>query len=133
MRLSGEAGGFPNGAVLGAVGVAAAALVGLLHLDRLPMTLCLFKRWTGLPCATCGSTRALAHLYHLDVAGAFAMNPLATSAAFLVALWCLGDLLLLVRGRVLSLDLTPREATVVQVGTALAFVSNWIYVIAAGR
>jgi Protein of unknown function (DUF2752) len=37
---------------------------------------CLFRKLTGLKCPGCGSTRALHHLLHGDVAGAFRLNPL---------------------------------------------------------
>jgi hypothetical protein len=57
------------------IGVSAAAAVSLLGLDRLPLSLCALKVVTGIPCPTCGTTRALACLAHLDLAGAFAMKP----------------------------------------------------------
>lgn len=37
---------------------------------------CLFRLATGLQCPGCGSTRALHHLLHGDVAGAFRLNSL---------------------------------------------------------
>jgi Protein of unknown function (DUF2752) len=38
---------------------------------------CLFRTFTGFHCIGCGLTRALHALVHGDIAGAFAMNPLA--------------------------------------------------------
>lgn len=38
---------------------------------------CIFKAITGYHCIGCGLTRALHALAHGDIAGAFAMNPLA--------------------------------------------------------
>ncbi len=84
--------------------------VALLHLDRLPVVVCVFKGLTGLPCPTCGSTRALGRLFAFDLAGALAMNPLATLGAALVAVWALVDLVLLPRRRALSLEVDPRLA-----------------------
>jgi hypothetical protein len=43
---------------------------------------------TGLYCPGCGTLRALHDLWHLDLAGAWSMNPLAVLALpFLVASW----------------------------------------------
>ena len=132
MRLTAER-GFPAGLVLGAAGVAACVAVGLLHLERLPFTLCMFKRVTGLPCATCGSTRAFARLFHFDMAGAIVQNPLAAVAALGVALWALSDLALAPRGRSLGIELAPVEARFLRIAAVVAFVSNWAYLVAAGR
>jgi hypothetical protein len=43
---------------------------------------CTFKTLTGLPCAFCGSTRALRSLGHLHLLEAFWFNPLTTCGAF---------------------------------------------------
>ncbi len=133
MRLATERGAFPTGAVLAAAGAGAAAAVGVLHLDRLPMTICLFKQLTGLPCATCGSTRAFGRLYHLDLPGAAALNPFATLAALGILLWGLADLALLTRGRVLTLDTTPGESRTLAWAVLLALGLNWAYLLIAGR
>ena len=58
VRFTAVPGAVPLGAILGGILVLAAAAVGLLHLDALPFTVCVFKLTTGLPCLTCGSTRA---------------------------------------------------------------------------
>jgi hypothetical protein len=42
---------------------------------------CALHQWLGVPCATCGSTRALLALTHGDVLGALVWNPLATLGA----------------------------------------------------
>jgi hypothetical protein len=123
----------PLGAIFGGIGLLAAATVGLLRLDRIPLTLCVFKSLTGLPCPTCGSTRALGHLFALDFAGAFAMNPFTTLAAVLVAGWALGDLALLSRGRALGLEVPKRLAFALRVTALVLFVANWVYLIAVGR
>jgi hypothetical protein len=52
-------GATPLGAIFLACGLVAAA-VGLLHLDRLPVTFCAFKAVTGIPCLGCGR-RARSH------------------------------------------------------------------------
>ena len=132
MRLTAER-GFPTGLVLAAGGLAACLAVGFLHLERLPVTLCTLKRVTGIPCPTCGSTRAFARLFHRDLMGAFLQNPLAALAALIVVLWGLSDLVLLARGRALGLELAPAEGRLLRIAALAAFLSNWVYVIAAGR
>ena len=99
----------PLGAIFGGIGLLAAAAVWLLRLDRIPLTLCVFKGLTGLPCPTCGSTRALGRLFALDFAGALAMNPFTTLVAVLVAGWAVADLVLLPRRRALDLEVAEAD------------------------
>ena len=104
-----------------------------LHLDHLSVTLCAFKAVTGLPCMACGTTRALARLYRLDLPGAVTMNPLSAAVALALVPWGLMDLVLLPRGRALSLEISRGLAPFVRV-TAVALVfANWAYLIVAGR
>jgi hypothetical protein len=133
VRLAARAGAPPLGAIFGAIGLLAAAAVWLLRLDRLPLTFCLFKGFTGLPCPTCGSTRALGHLFALDFGGAFRMNPFTTLAALVIAAWALADLALLPRRQALGLEVSPRLAFALRVGALCLFVANWVYLVAAGR
>lgn len=132
-RLHAAPGRLPLGAILGAIGLVGAGAVAVLGLHRLPFPVCLFKLATGLPCPTCGSTRAAAHLTHLDVAAAFVMNPLATAGMLLIGAWAVADALLLMRGRALDLQVGPRLGVVLRVGAAAAVALNWAYLIAAGR
>lgn len=133
LRVTAPIGRLPLGAIFGTIGALGAAAVGLLGLDRLPFTVCLFKSLTGIPCPTCGSTRAVGCLVHLDVAGAMAMNPLATVAMGFVALWSLCDFALLTRGRALDLEMSRPLGRIVRVLALAAVVANWLYLVAAGR
>jgi Protein of unknown function (DUF2752) len=133
VTLKAVPGGLPLGAILAGIALLAAVLVGLLHLDTLPFTVCFFKLATGWPCATCGSTRALGRLFHGDVAGAFGMNPLAAAGMLALLPWAAGDLALLTRGRALALELGPGAARAARVAAVAAVVANWAYLVAAGR
>jgi Protein of unknown function (DUF2752) len=124
-----------NIAVMAAVGASLAALGGLValfHLDHLSFSFCAFKTATGFPCLTCGTTRALGRLIHLDVRGALTVNPLAT--VVLLALFMLGlvDAALMARGRSLTLQASPLERRGLIILLALAAIVNWAYLIAAG-
>ena len=44
---------------------------------RLPTPPCVFHSLTGLPCVTCGATRAATHFLHGDFLTSFLFNPLA--------------------------------------------------------
>jgi len=125
--------GAPLGAIFLGLGGLAAVAVGILHLDRLPFTVCVFKAATGLACLTCGTTRALGRLAHLDVAGALTMNPLATLFALALVPWGIADLLLLPRNQALSVEVSPGVGNVLRCLAVALALANWGYLIAAGR
>jgi hypothetical protein len=133
LRFTAPSGKLPLGAIFGTIGVAGAGAVALLGLDRLPFTVCLFKALTGLPCPACGSTRAVGHLAHGDLAGALVMNPLTTVAAVVVVAWAVADAILLARGRALDLEVGARVGNLMRAGFVAAVALNWAYLLAAGR
>ena len=133
VRFTAVPGALPLGAILAGIGVLAGAAVGLLHLDALPFTVCVFKLTTGLPCVTCGSTRALGRLVHGDLYGAWLMNPLAASGALALLPWAAADLLLMMRGRALGVELAPAAARAARIAVVAAALANWAYLVAAGR
>jgi hypothetical protein len=128
-----KAGALPLGAIFLSVGAAAAVAVAVLHLDRMPILFCLFRAATGLPCLTCGATRALGELAAGDVRGALAMNPLAALGALALVPWGIGDLALMTRGRALDVEVTPAGARALRVAALLAVTANWAYLVAVGR
>jgi hypothetical protein len=126
-------GAFPVGATLALAAVLATSGVLLLGTYRLSFIICYFKLATGIPCLTCGGTRAAVRLLRLDPGGALAMNPLATLAAFVLAAWAVADLVLMTRRCALRVELGPRALRVLRVAIPLAIVANWAYLVAAGR
>ena len=133
IRLKAVRGGLPLGAILAGIGAVVCVAVGLLHLDRLPLSICVFKAVTGWPCLTCGATRALGLLFAADPGRALAMNPLATLLAIGLLPWGLCDTLLLLRGRALQLELTPPLGAAARSVAVAALLGNWAYLIATGR
>jgi Protein of unknown function (DUF2752) len=132
LRLRWSAGP-PLGAIFAAIFVAGCAAVGALHLDRLPLSFCMFKQLTGLPCPTCGTTRVFGRFFALDLSGAFTMNPLATLAALGLIAWGAADFFAMLRGRSLAFSASPRLAAALRAGLVVAVVVNWAYLVAAGR
>jgi hypothetical protein len=93
---------------------------------------CAFHRLTGIPCPTCGTTRAAVAFFHGDVLGAFAANPLAAAAAVLfVGGAVLAPLWAALNGPMLEIGHPlPRWVR----GAVVAVVAaGWDYLIAARR
>ncbi len=92
---------------------------------------CPFKRITGVPCLTCGSTRAVEALKHGDVWAAVALNPLVTVA---FAAWALFALYGAVVVALKLPRLTPRPGLARPAAFAILALAliNWVYLIAAG-
>jgi Na+/glutamate symporter len=131
--LRASAGRLPLGALF-ALGAGLLALLGsAFRLDRLGFPLCMFKATTGLPCLTCGSTRALVRLAHLDVPGAVALNPLVALALIALVLWGLADGVLALRGRALVLEVGPTLSRVLLWGAIPLLLANWAYLVAVAR
>ncbi len=133
LTLSAHPGATPVGLIAGGILAAGCLAVRLLSLDDLGFSICSFKLWTGLPCPSCGSTRALGCLAHFDLAGAFAMNPLATLTAAGIALWAFLDLVMVPSRRSLALRIEPSRHPLVLRCLLAALAVNWAYLFAAGR
>jgi hypothetical protein len=133
VQVSSPVGVPPLGAIFGGIGLLAAGAVGLLGLDRVPLTFCMFKGLTGLPCPTCGSTRVAARLFDLDPAGALVMNPFTTVLAVVIAAWAVVDVILLPRRRALRVGLSRSAGRVFRVVAFVAFFASWVYLLVVGR
>jgi hypothetical protein len=112
--------------------VAIGFVVAWLHLDHLPVTMCVFKVTTGIPCMTCGTTRALGSLGRLDPAAALRINPLATVVAFVLLGIGVVQLALLPSGRRLRLAVSPAVSRWLWILFGVAALVNWIYLIRHG-
>lgn len=89
---------------------------------------CAFKALTGVPCPTCGSTRAIVHLSHGDVASAFFMNPLvlAVAVAALVYLFYSLFTFLFAAPRIV-VAFSGNEKGRLRVLAVLLILVNWLY------
>ena len=89
---------------------------------------CTFRKLTGIPCPSCGTTRTALALLNFDSCGALTVNPLATIVAVVFIIG--GGLALiwvLARGPIPTLELSwSRRWTGAIIGVVLI---NWIYLI----
>ena len=92
---------------------------------------CPFHALTGLPCPTCGTTRALAALSGGRLAAALTWNPLAAVAAVSCVLAGLTSATRRVAGlEAFRLETTPGERAAVRVAAVLLVGANWAYLVA---
>jgi hypothetical protein len=93
---------------------------------------CPFKALTGLPCATCGMTRAFVFLAHGDPRASLAASPFGALLAGGAWLFAAGDALRLA----LALPLPGPERRVARalaVGGLIALLANWVFLMVAHR
>ena len=133
--VRGEAGaGRPAlGAMVGAVLLTAGLLVSAWLRLGMPRPVCALKRWTGLPCPTCGSTRLGEALLRGDILEAVSWNPLVFAFLAVAALWAGASTTRVVLGlRPWHVALAVKERRILAVAAALAVVATWIYLIERG-
>jgi len=115
---------------LGAAGLGAwVALAVWIPPDDPSATLCLFHRVTGIGCASCGLTRALALLARGQWGAAFALHPLAPALALEAAgAWLVGLAVIERRMRAPSL----RRLGAWLIANAVALLAIWVIRLATG-
>jgi hypothetical protein len=91
---------------------------------------CPFHWLTGLPCASCGGTRALLALSRFDLGAALAWNPLVALAALVFVAGGVAALGAALAGREVP---SPRPTLLLRAALGAAVAANWTYLLAAGR
>ena len=105
------------------------AVVELTVLFAPGATMCNFKRWTGVPCPTCGMTRGVTSVARGEIAAGFAYNPLFLSVTLGFVLLLTARLLF---RQTLRLQTGPNERRVLWGLGILLIAVNWIYLMLAG-
>lgn len=95
-------------------------------------SLCGLKAAIGLPCLTCGSTRATLYLFHGDILAALAHQPMMMFIYLIFAIWGLVSLVSFALGKKVSITLAPRVDLAAKVALITIPIANWIYLIWAG-
>ena len=113
--------------------VAVVLLLSAKRAEQLAQTLpgCTFKALVGIPCPSCGVTRATLALANLDIGVALRINPLTTVLLMAFVAGGLVAGLSALRGRPLReprWNLSPVE----RLGLVAVVVANWAYLVSRG-
>ncbi|MEP6822596.1 MAG: DUF2752 domain-containing protein [Chthoniobacterales bacterium] len=109
-----------------------AALLGVIWLAlNLPRPTCAFRSLTGLPCMTCGATRASLSFFHGHLGAALHFNPLVFVGLCAIALFDVyAAIVLTARTRRVRMSF-PKRGTrkVVLACVLLVGAGNWFYLL----
>jgi hypothetical protein len=128
MRLERAAGGPAPGPWVGGALLAASAMALLWLHAGLPVPQCALREWTGLACATCGTTRMVRALLAGDLLRAVSFNPLSFSALVCLVAGSAWSLLRTWRCvPAFRVVLAPREKRWLVVLAAAVLAGSWLY------
>jgi hypothetical protein len=88
---------------------------------------CPFLAWVGLPCASCGMTRAFVHLAHGAVAAAWEASPLG--ALFAAGAWIFAAVAAIRFALNLPLPKMPAPGRWLPASALAAVLVNWVYLV----
>jgi len=122
-----------SGNVAGLLACGAVGIAAVLACHALGFAFCPLKRLTGIPCPSCGTTRACLRLLHGDWRGALAMQPLAMVLLFAGLPAGLLAWALLGRQRLRALWTAFWARWWAKALAAAVLLLDWAYVIARGN
>jgi hypothetical protein len=115
-------------------GTALLALGQVSSQFEIPVPLCLFKHITGIPCPTCGGTRAVKALGHGAVLAALRWNPMVAIAALAaIPVLAYAAYVVLFRSQRLRLAFAPADQRLLRVAAWIAILANWAFLVIDGR
>lgn len=93
--------------------------------------LCPLHSMSGIPCPTCGATRAMAGLLHGNFKTAFLLNPLMTGLLITAELYVVYAAVVVIGRlpRVRIESITCGKEQMIQMLAIVLIAANWIYVI----
>jgi hypothetical protein len=121
----------PGWALAAGAGLAGLAF-GTALVERrwgIALTTCMFKRFTGQPCPTCGATRGFLALLAGHPLEALAWNPLLFAGVAAAGIWLL---LRLCAGLQPRFGWTPRGRRILLLVALAAVLADWAYLVARG-
>jgi hypothetical protein len=96
------------------------------------MGMCSLKMLIGIPCMTCGSTRATMRLLYGDVVNAFLFQPMMIAIYFVVGLWGVVSFGSFVMDKRVNIILDDRLSLGFKISLAVIPLVNWAYLIWVG-
>lgn len=93
---------------------------------------CSMKTLVGLPCPTCGATRATLHLLGGDLAAAFALQPLVVTCYAALAIWGTLSFIAFGTDRRIRAEGSPTARRVAALLLFALPAANWTYLVATG-
>ncbi|MCD6161577.1 MAG: DUF2752 domain-containing protein [candidate division Zixibacteria bacterium] len=109
-------------------------IIGALAMYRFrPPSTCLFHNLTGVPCLSCGVTRAVGAFFSGEFISMLCFNPLAVlfcAALFFFSLFKLVEYIFRFK---LRIDVSSKISLAVRVTVIFLVAANWLFLIAAGR
>lgn len=107
--------------------------IALSHLPPQLIPICRFHAITGLPCPTCGATRAMQLLSTGNIIQALLMQPLITTFAILSAIYSLYSFIVTLghRPRIRPINVTKKDKKYILITTTL-IILNWVYLAIMG-
>jgi hypothetical protein len=125
--------GVPLGVVFGGVLALGAGFAAIWLRFRLPLPMCHFREWTGMPCPTCGTTRMVQALLHGEIGLALALNPLLFLGLVGVGVWALASSVARVFGLpTWRVRFESREWLVIRLVAVATLLSDWVYLVWRG-
>lgn len=110
-----------------------AVLAAVLVAHATGRVLCPLKRLTGIPCPSCGATRACISVLRGDIREAFRLQPFAVALAFGAVPALLAACALAGRERVRSAVAAAFARRSVRLVCLALLVADWIYVVLNGN
>jgi len=109
-------------------------MIGLIIIAlKLPAMQCPFHSITGLPCLSCGATRALTCLQNGDISGLFYNNPLLVIFCFGLFFFSLFKVAEFIFKFEFKLVFSRRFSLAARMTAIVLIAANWLFLIVTGR
>jgi len=129
IRQQKKTGKIEFGIIYGGIAALVLCAARLLPLRSI-LPACAFRGITGIPCPTCGSTRAVVHLAQGDIGASLVMNPLVSVCFLGAVVYFLYSLITLrYGGSRIAISLSEQERTALHVALVAFVLGNWTYLI----